>query len=308
MARRRKKKQMTLANILLAIFIIGIYIYTQIGLPTFSLDTIIPKKETQPLSTDLEIYFLDVGQADCILIINNGHNMLIDAGNNVDGSKIVKYLKNELHISKFDYIVGTHPHEDHIGGLDDVIKNFDIDKIYMPDVTTTLKTYEDVLKAIEKKKYSITIPKIGEKFALGEAKGTIIYTGNNEQDLNGSSIIIRLDFGSTSYLFTGDTTSEIEYQILNKNIDVDVLKVAHHGSSKSTSTAFLKRVTPKYAIIQCGKDNDYGHPHSSTLNRIKKYTKDIYVTKDLGTIKLTSDGTNINITNLKTDTNGVEKK
>ena len=305
---RRKKKRITILDILLVILIVGIYIYTQFDLPSFSIDSILPTKETQEVSSNLEIYFLDVGQADCILIINNGHNMLIDAGNNVDGTKIVKYLKNELHISKFDYVVGTHPHEDHIGGLDNVIKNFEIDTIYMPDVTTTLKTFEDVIKAIEKKKYQITIPKIGETFTLGEAKGTIIYTGTNEEDLNSSSIIIRLDFGSTSYLFTGDTTSEIENQILNKNIDVDVLKVAHHGSSKSTSTAFLKKVTPQYAIIQCGKDNDYHHPHTSTLNRIKKFTKDIYVTKDLGTIKLTSDGTNINITNFQTDTDGVDKR
>lgn len=304
---RRKKNKMTFSKIVLAIVIIAIYIVTSFGIPSFSLDKLLPKQE-QPISNDLEIYFFDVGQAECILITNKGHNMLIDAGNNVDGPLLVKYLKNELHISKIDYLVGTHPHEDHIGGLDDIINNFTIGKIYMPDVTTTLKTFEDVVKAVEKKKYKITVPKVGEAFKVGDSKATIIYTDTNEEDLNASSIIIRLDYGTTSYLFTGDATQEEEYKFLNQNINVDVLKVAHHGSSKSTTTAFLKKVTPKYAIIQAGKDNDYNHPHTSTLNRIKKYTNNIYVTKDLGTIKITSDGKNIQITNFKTDVDGIEDK
>ncbi len=262
--------------------------------------------EQQEISSDLKIYFFDVGQAESILITNNGHNMIIDAGNNEDGPKLVEYIKNELHITKFDYIISTHPHEDHIGGIDNIIKNFEIDNIYMPDVTTTTKSYEDVLKAIEKKKLQITIPKIGETFQMEECVFEIIYTGTDEEDLNGSSIIVRMDYKSTSYLFTADTTYDTEQQILDSNIDIDVLKIAHHGSKHASSLNFLNKATPKYAIISCGKENDYHYPHESTLNRIKKFTNDIYVTSELGTIILTSDGNNIQIDYIETDTDGVK--
>ncbi len=263
--------------------------------------------EEQVKSPDLKIYFFDVGQAESILITNNGHNMLIDGGNNADGSKLAKYLKDELKITKIDYMVSTHPHEDHIGGLDNVIKNFDIDKVIMPDLTTTTKSYEDVLKAVEKKNKQIDIPSIDDTFTMEDLSFKVIYTGTNEEDLNGSSMILRMDYKNTSYLFTADTTYDTEQLLLDKDIDVDVLKVAHHGSKHASSYNFLKQVTPKYAIISCGKDNDYNYPHESTLKRIKQFTENIYITKELGTIVLTSDGTNINITSIETDLNGDEK-
>ena len=229
--------------------------------------------------------------------------MLIDAGNNEDGPKLVSYLKN-LGITNFDYVVGTHPHEDHIGGLYDIINNFQIENILLPEAYTTTKTFEDVLNAIEKNNLSITVPTIGETYQLGQADLEVIYTGTDNKDLNNSSIVLKMTFGKFSYLFTGDATSQTEKKIINNNIDVDVLKVGHHGSAYSTTEEFLAKVTPTYAIISVGKDNNYGHPATSTINRIKKYTNNIYMTSELGTIILTSDGKNINITNEKTDTNG----
>ncbi len=261
-------------------------------------------KTINEVSTNLQIYFLDVGQADSILILNNGHNMLIDAGNNEDGEKIVSFIQNELKINKFDYVVGTHPHEDHIGGLDEVINNFDIKEVYLPDSTTTTKTFENVLDAIANKGLSITIPTIGETFSLGEANFEVIYTGTGEKDLNEASIILKMTFGKHTYLFTGDTTEEVEQTILSDNINIDILKVAHHGSKFSSSSEFLRYATPSYAIISVGKNNSYGHPEPETLNRLKEYTNEIYTTADLGTILLTSDGTTITFSYLNTDTNG----
>lgn len=256
------------------------------------------------VSSNLQVYFLDVGQADSILITNQDHYMLIDAGNNEDGPKLVKYLKNELGISEFDYVVGTHPHEDHIGGLDDIINNFEVNSIYLPEVMTTTKTFEDVLDAIDQKNLQITVLEIGEKFKLGEADFEVIYTGTDESDLNNCSIVLKMIFGNYSYLFTGDATEKVEKTILNNNIDVDVLKVGHHGSSYSTSDDFLKKVTPEYAIISVAKENSYGHPSNDTLNRIKKYTDNIYMTSEKGTILIDSDGKDIKIDSFYTDTNG----
>ena len=299
----KKKQKKFISFILAVLFIIGYYIFEDI--PTeesySNKDEI---KVNNIVTTDLQIYYFDVGQADSTLIINNGHSMLIDAGNNEDGEKLVTYMKEELNITTIDYVIGTHPHEDHIGGLDDIINNFNIKEVYLPEAMTTTKTFEDVLDAIANKELSITVPTIGETFKLGEADFEVIYTGTGEKDLNEASIILRMIFGNKTYLFTGDTTEEVEETILNSNIDIDVLKVAHHGSKYSSSEEFLNIATPEYAIISAGEGNSYGHPEPETLTRLKKHTNNIYITKDLGTILLTSDGKTITITTLNTDTNG----
>lgn len=295
-----KRKQQKLISLIIAIIIVmGYYI-----LEKKPNNEAYSTPATNIVTTDLQIYFLDVGQADSILITNNGHNMLIDAGNNEDGDKLVSYFKEDLNITNFDYVIGTHPHEDHIGGLDDIINNFTIKEIYLPDSTTTTKTFEDVLDSIADKNLSITVPTIGEKFKLGEADFEVIYTGSGTTDLNESSIILKMIFGNKTYLFTGDTISEVEETLTNSNIDIDVLKVAHHGSKYSSSDTFLNKVTPEYAIISVGANNSYGHPEKETLNRLKKHTNKIYTTSEYGTILLTSDGKTITIETLNTDTNG----
>ncbi|HIS17352.1 MAG TPA: MBL fold metallo-hydrolase [Candidatus Coprovivens excrementavium] len=299
---RRNRKNNKISLIILFIAIIGyiLTMYSNYLNPSQANET----RNQNIVTTDLKVYFFDVGQADSILITNNGHNMLIDAGNNEDGPKLVKYIKEDLGITEFDYLIGTHPHEDHIGGLDEIINNFDIKKIYLPDITTTTKTFEDVLDAISSKELTITIPKIGETFKLGEADFTILYTGTNSSDLNSTSIITKMIFGKYSYLFTGDTTSDIEKTILDQNIDIDVLKVAHHGSKYSSSLEFLEKTTPSYAIISVGKNNSYNHPSSETINNLKKYTNNIYLTSELGTILLTSNGQTIDVSYLDTNTDG----
>lgn len=255
------------------------------------------------VESNLKIYFIDVGQADSILIQNKDENMLIDAGNNNDGDKLVSYFKS-LGIKEFKYVVGTHPHEDHIGGLDNIIKSFSIDKVYLPDVITTTKTFEDVLIALEDKNMNFNVPKINENMSLGESSLNVLYTGTDEDDLNNSSIVLKLVFGNNSFLLTGDATSEIEELIIEKNIKADVLKIGHHGSRYSTSDSFLDKVNPQYAIISAGKNNSYKHPHTEILNKLEKRNIEIYRTDNLGTILVTSDGTNLEFNNYKTDTDG----
>ncbi len=237
---------------------------------------------------DLYVYFLDVGQADSILIYNNDETMLIDAGNNDDGKLICDYIK-DLGITKIDYLVGTHPHEDHIGGLDNIIKTFEIGKIYMPKKSATTKTFEDVIDAISDKKLKASSPKIGSKFNVGNAVCEIMTKDDDAEDANLSTISIEMTYGTQKYLFTGDMETPNESS-RNWN-DIDVLKVAHHGSTTSSSKDFLNQTKPEIAIISCGEGNDYGHPHKEILKRLEKINCEVYRTDLLGTILLTSDGT-----------------
>ena len=260
-------------------------------------------KQTTSQQGELQVYFLDVGQADSILIKSNNEYLLIDGGNNNDGPLLVKYFQS-LGIKEFKYIVGTHPHEDHIGGLDDVIKNFTIDNTYIPDAMTTTKTFEDLLDSIDEKNLTYKVPKINSTFPLGNANLKVIYTGTDTSDLNNTSIVLKLTYQDISILLTGDATSETEKKILNKDINSTVLKVGHHGSKYSSTESFLKKVNPKYAIISVGKNNIYNHPATTTINKLEKLNTQIYRTDQDGTILLETNGHNIDIEKLKTNTNG----
>lgn len=297
---KKRDQKKIITSFITILLILLYYFFTNYIIPAYSNEN----EETYIIPEgNLVVEFIDVGQADCIFISSNGHNALIDAGNEEDGQKLIDYF-NKLGIKDFDFVLGTHPHEDHIGGLDDIIKNFNIHTVYLPNVTTTTKTFDNLLSAIENKNLNITIPKEDEIISLGEATFKILYTGTNPDDLNSDSIITKLSFGKYSFLFTGDTTSGVEEELLQKNINIDILKVAHHGSEYSTTNSFLASSTPEYAVISVGNDNSYNHPSKKTIDRIKKYTHNIYQTKDLGTIIFAIDKEELKISNIKTDTNG----
>lgn len=239
----------------------------------------------------LEIYYFDVGQADSILLKHKNETMLIDAGTNETGSVVVKKLK-ELGIKKINYLVGTHPHEDHIGGLDDIIKNFEIEKIYMPKIQTNTKTFEDVLNAISDKGLKVQTPKVGSTFKIGDVECEIMLCGQGtdaeKENLNLSSIVIYSKYKEQSYLFTGD--SETENESSRAWPKVNVLKVGHHGSTTSSSKKFLDQIKPNIAIIQVGAGNSYNHPHQKILDRLISMNTIIYRTDEKGTILIQSDG------------------
>lgn len=261
---------------------------------TASVSNINNSNENNNVDGSLSVHFIDVGQGDCIYINQGEYNMLIDAGNNEDGEKLVSYLKS-LNVNGFDYVIGTHPHEDHIGGMDDIINNFEIDNYYMPDKLSTTKTFEDVLDALDNKGLSYTVPNIDDEFKLGDATFKVIYSGDDTNDINDSSIVLKMTYGDNTFLFTGDATSNVEEIILNKDIKSDVLKVAHHGSSYSSTTEFLDKVNPKYAVISVGKNNSYNHPASITLQKLSNRDIKVYRTDLDGTIIFTSDGTNLSV-------------
>lgn len=249
---------------------------------------------------EVVVKFLDVGQADSILVQSNGVNMLIDAGTNKAGATVVKDLQ-DLGVKKIDYLIGTHPHEDHIGGMDDVIKNFNIGTIFMPKIQTNTKTFEDVLDAIASKNLKVTSPEVGYTYNVGDAKCEImsIGSGKNEEksNLNLSSIVIRMTYGTQSFLFMGD--AETENESSKTWPQTTVLKVGHHGSNTSSSQKFLNEVKPEIAVISVGTGNMYGHPKQTTLNKLTKIGAKIYRTDENGTVTITTDGKTSTVTTEK---------
>lgn len=239
----------------------------------------------------LNILFFDVGQADSELIIYDNKTMLIDAGNTKDGEKIVNAIKT-LGISKLDYVIGTHVHEDHIGGMSFIIDNFEIGEFYLPyNTQTTSSYYKNLLKSLANKNLSINETVIGDKIELSNIICEVMSVRNDEpENANESSIVLELTYGNKKYLFMGDAeTNNEEERTWN---DVDVLKVGHHGSNTSSSINFLNQVSPEIAIISVGAENSYGLPKEKIIDRLKKIGTEIYRTDLDGTIQIISDGNN----------------
>lgn len=278
------------------IFVICVFLYGFSTNTTMFTDLIYTNQDAVVSEGTFKIHFLDVGQADSIFIeLPNNETMLIDAGNNADDKLVVNYIRN-LKYDKIDYVIGTHPHEDHIGGLDTVIETFDIRNIYMPKIQHNTKTYEDVLTAIKNKNLVINTAKAGVNIVnTDNLKIDIIAPVNIDYDsLNNYSAVVKITYNDKSFLFMGDAENLSEEEI-TANVKADVIKIGHHGSHSSTSKEFLNKVLPSYAIISVGKDNDYGHPHDEVINLLNKLRIKVYRTDLLGTIIITSDGFNINV-------------
>lgn len=258
---------------------------------------------TGSVNSVLDVYYLYVGQGDATFIKNGDKTMLIDAGNNPDGKYISKWLRNTMHINKVDYLIGTHSHEDHIGGMDIILEDFDIGTFYMPSKYENNKTYQDVVNWAKKKNVKITTPSVGTKFNVGEAECEIMSIDNTTEDINATSIVIQLNFGMQKFLFTGDMITANEEA--RSWEDIDVLKVAHHGSTYSSSQDFLKQVKPEIAVISCGKNNDYYYPHEAVLKRLNDVAcKEIYDMSEEGTILIKCDGKTNKIEKLELNFDG----
>lgn len=249
----------------------------------------------------LKVHFIDVGQGDSILIQSGAENMLVDAGTNESGQAVAAYLKS-LGISRLSYLIGSHPHEDHIGGMDDIIRSFDVGTVIMPDVSHTTRTYEDVLDSLLEKDLRVVKPTPGDTYTLGEAAFTILSPSAEvaelavkNGDLNNVSVGIRVTFGSNAFVMCADAEALSEKAMTESGIPLkaDVLKLGHHGSSTSTCDEFLQAVNPSYAVISCGKDNTYGHPHKETMEKLAASNITVYRTDEQGTLTAISDGSRI---------------
>ena len=305
MTRRYKKKKKLVKLIVLLIIVLCYYFLNNYS--NEITNEINFKKVEVTTDSKLRVYFIDVGQAEAILLSENNHNMLIDAGNRKDGIKLVNYIKS-LGIDHFDYVIGTHAHEDHVGGMYQIINNFNIDKYYMPDVNVDDFTYKNLVNTLNNNNLNINTPIIGENINLENTSCMVLYVGTDRIDLNNDSIVMKCTFFNNSYLFTGDATNEVEYAVANGEygdyLKSDVLKISHHGSRYSNSAIFLNKVKPNYAVISVGKNNEYNLPAEITLNKLNYLNLRIYRTDIDGTIISTSDGNNISFETVITDTNG----
>lgn len=273
------KKQKVLYFILLIILFIGV--------------TYLRNSQDDFEGGALEVHFIDVGQGDSILIKSNNEAMLIDGGKRSSKDVVLEYIQNER-IENLKYIVATHPHEDHIGGLQNVIENIPVENILMPKVTANTKVFENLLDIISDKGLKITLAKSGDNYELDGSKLIIIAPNSEEySNLNNYSVGIQLVFGQVGFVFTGDAEVPSEKEIVERfgsGLRADVLKLGHHGSNTSSTEDFLNAVNPKHAIVSTGDKNSYDHPHKEVLERLKKMGVEIYRTDLLGHIVVTSDG------------------
>jgi len=243
----------------------------------------------------LEVHFIDIGQGDCTLIVCDGSAMLIDAGENNKGTVVQSYIEKQG-IERLDYVIGTHPDSDHIGGLDVAIYKFDCGTIIMPEFGKDTKTYDDVIQTMKNKNYKNTLPEVGKEYKLGDATFTIVApNGTYGNDANDYSVGIILTHGENKFVLLGDAEEKAETDILKNGIDLsaNVYKASHHGSRTSSMQELLDAIDMEYVVISCGTGNSYRHPHKETLDRLKKMKVKVFRTDEQGTIIATSDGKNI---------------
>lgn len=281
MAKRKSKKYIFFAALIAALIVTLLSVF-------------FPKNELIS-ELPLRVSFIDVGQGDCSLIQCDGYVILIDGGEAEQVKKVEKYLLASG-VRQIDGYILTHPHFDHIGAAADIISDYKVDTVYMTDFDDynmpVTNCFENVLNAIDKKNCEIVTVKKGDKFNFGDLKINILSPSSQTDDYNDMSIVFRAEYKSVSFLFTGDASSLIEDQLIDsgEHLKSDVLKVGHHGSAHSSSAGFLDKVQPDYAVISCGKGNSYGHPSSSTTERLGNYVIKQFRTDRNGTVIFYSDG------------------
>ena len=254
-----------------------------------------PSPTTLPTG-ELTVHFLDVGQADCALLACDGKYILIDGGNVEDSSKVVSYLE-KAGVSELEAVFCSHAHEDHVGGLPGVLAVYPTGAVYAPTNTYSSNCFDDFLYYTDQQGLSVTIPSVGDKLTFGDAVVEVLGPVKSYAETNDTSLILRVTYGDTRFLFTGDMEIPAETDLVESGADLkaDVLKVGHHGSDTSTGYRFLREVMPTHAIVSVGEGNSYGHPNEKTLSLLSDAGATVYRTDKLGHIIAVSDGTNVTV-------------
>lgn len=253
---------------------------------------------------ELEVHFIDVGNADCILVRQEDKTMLIDAGERKSNTTLRRYL-DTYGVEKFDLVIATHPHADHIGGMAYVLENYPVERFVMSymeeEHTPTTASYENMLEALLEKEVPVDEAVPGAVYELGTARLQILAPYETSDEANNVSVVTRLTFGEKAFLFTGDAEKSVEKQMISGAyaLKADVLKLGHHGSNTSNSTAFLRQVAPDFAVITCGADNDYGHPHQEVMDRLDRQGMTVYRADIDGHIVFTTDGATLSVSTRK---------
>ncbi len=285
--------------------LISLFLICALLLCGCTIEIVLAPEETVPPAatvTDgtLSVHFIDVGQADCALIECGGAFMLIDGGNRDDGQKVVSYLQS-CGVEELEAVICTHAHEDHVGGLPSVLAVYPTAQVYAPTKTYSSNIFDDFLYYVDQQRLEVTLPAPGDTLTLGQAELEILGPVQSYAETNDTSIVVRLEYGDTSFLFTGDMEVAAENDMLDywegrMDWNVDVLKVGHHGSYSSTGYLFLRTVAPTFAVISCGRANEYGHPHSEPISRLRDADVTIFRTDKMYNIVAVTDGENITFT------------
>lgn len=249
-------------------------------------------------NSNLEVHFIDVGQGDSTFIESNNEVMLIDAGEEESSEKIIEFLKDN-DVTTLKYVVATHPHSDHIGGVNKILDTFEVENIIMPNATTNTKTFEDLVTNIKNKNINVIMAnKNSNIYSLGDSQFKLLSPkGIFIDNLNNNSVVLKLEYENASFLFTGDIEKEAENQLVYSNLDLSstVLKVAHHGSDTSSTVEFLNKVNPIVSVISVGEGNSYNHPYENVIRRINEYSEYLYRTDINGTVSMYTDGEQLEI-------------
>ena len=273
MAKRRKKSKKQTGKFWKAIFYLIVWGLAALGVLEAApeiLPGMIPGDSTATTEGGLTIHFIDVGQADAAVVMCGGETLMIDGGNAADSSLIYAYLTRTLGLTHIDYMIATHPHEDHIGGLPGALNACTVGTVYSPVAEHDTQIFETLKTQAAKQGVGLTVPAVGSKFTVGTATVQFISPAKQFEDTNDWSLVVRIVYGDTSFLFTGDAGWDAEHEMVNSgyNLSANVLKVGHHGSDSSSSYVFLREVMPEYAIISVGEGNSYGHPTQAALSRL----------------------------------------
>ena len=248
--------------------------------------------EVRPSHQELQVHFIDIGQGDSTLIIYDDFHILIDGGNNGAEDILLNYLE-AVGVDDLEIVVATHPDADHIGGLAEVLQTYSVDLIIDSGEAHTSQTYKAYLKQVEEQKQLGAQYLEDDDLVFELADGVtfeVIETGDDNGDRNNNSVVTKLTYNDVAFLFTGDMESKTEEKILYRDLEAEILKAGHHGSQTSSSIDFLQEVQPEVVVISAGLNNSYGHPHRALLERVNRYTDEVYVTYEKGNIVVTTDG------------------